>query len=116
MRNSTIKAFATGMAVCAAVVAGVAFAARASAVPVDDVDMSQQAINYVHEYKQYICGAIMGNPTPSGVVSALRLVANDGWNAYESGTIVGYAVADACPSVWPVLEEFVASTPTGAAA
>ncbi|MFM8798734.1 MAG: hypothetical protein ACKODT_07240 [Fluviibacter sp.] len=75
--------------------------------------MSDEAISYAEQYEQYICGSIMGNPTVSGVMHTLVMVSNDGWGGYDSGAIVGYAVQDACPSQWPVLEMFVASVPNG---
>jgi hypothetical protein len=115
MRNSTIKAFATGMAVCAAIIAGIAFAAKATAVPVGDVDMSETAISYADSYKEYICGALLANPTPAGVITVLKMVNRDGWSAYDSGAIVGYAVMEACPAQWPVLEQFVAAVSPAAA-
>lgn len=108
MRNSTFKAFTTGCAITASMFAGIIFAGKAHAVPVGDVEMSEQAINYATQYEQAICGAIIANPTNSGVIRVLMMVAADGWTGYESGTIVGYAVQDACPSQWPVLEQFVA--------
>lgn len=110
MRNSIIKSFATGIAVCAATIAGIVFAARAAAVPVDDIDMSEEAIAYATQYNQYICGALLANPTNSGVVRVLEMIYNDGWTNYESGAILGYAVMSECPSEWDVLERFV-STP-----
>lgn len=110
MRNSIIKSFATGIAVCAATIAGIVFATRAEAAPVDDIDMSEEAIAYADQFNQYICGALIANPTNGGVIRVLEMIYNDGWTNYESGAILGYAVMVECPSEWDVLEQFAYST------
>lgn len=112
MRNSTIKSFAYGVALTASAIAGLVFAAKASA---DFEELSAEQNTYVNQFEQYICGSVIGNPSPRGVYNTLQMVVNDGWTGYEAGEIVAAAVIDACPAQLPVLQDFidVATAATG---
>ncbi len=63
-------------------------------------------VSYALAYEQAICGAILVNPTPAGVIAAVALIQRDGWSGYQAGEILVMAVTDACPNQLPVLQRF----------
>ncbi len=63
-------------------------------------------VQYAIAYESAICGAILVNPTPAGVIATVALIERDGWTAYQSGEILTLAVMDACPNQMVVLQRF----------
>lgn len=63
-------------------------------------------IAYAILFEEAICGAIIVNPTDSGVSATISLIRESGWTAWQAGEILVMAVTDACPNQLPVLQRF----------
>jgi len=74
--------------------------------PVVRASPSPDAVDYALAYEEAICGAILVNPTPAGVVAAAALIQRDGWSGYQAGEILVMAVTDACPNQLELLQRF----------
>lgn len=95
-----MKAFAAG------VFATTAFFLCAPHAKADtDAELRQYAL----DHEALICHDLAMNPTVGGVWAVIDVIDQaTSFDAYESGQIVGAAVTDFCPEMWPVLARFVA--------